>query len=192
MPLVMTANDVSRAIRRIAHEVIEGSPGVLPVLVGIHTRGVPLAGRIADAIRSFGGSEVPVGALDIALHRDDLARRPTAPLAATRLPVNITDRTVVLVDDVLFTGRTVRAALDALNDFGRPAVVRLAVLVDRGHRQLPIRPDHVGKNVPTSTIERVSVLLSEIDGEEGGVWIHRTPESPDGRRQDIEVEEITA
>ena len=188
----MTAEDVSKAVRRIAHEVIEGSPGVLPVLVGIHTRGVPLAGRIADAIRSFGGSEVPVGALDIGLHRDDLAGRPTAPLAATRLPVNITDRTVVLVDDVLFTGRTVRAALDALNDFGRPAVVRLAVLVDRGHRQLPIRPDHVGKNVPTSTIERVSVRLSETDGEEDGVWIHRRPESPDGWRQDIDVTEITA
>ena len=192
MPLVMTAEDVSRAVRRIAHEVIEGSPGVLPVLVGIHTRGVPLAGRIADAIRDFGGSEVPVGALDIGLHRDDLARRPTAPLAATRLPVNITDRTVVLVDDVLFTGRTVRAALDALNDFGRPSVVRLAVLVDRGHRQLPIRPDHVGKNVPTSRIERVSVRLSEIDGEGDGVWIHRRLESPDRRRQDIDVKEITA
>jgi pyrimidine operon attenuation protein/uracil phosphoribosyltransferase len=188
----MTAEDVSRAVRRIAHEVIEGSPGVLPVLVGIHTRGVPLAGRIADTIRGFGGSEVPVGALDIGLHRDDLARRPTAPLAATRLPVNITDRTVVLVDDVLFTGRTVRAALDALNDFGRPSVVRLAVLVDRGHRQLPIRPDHVGKNVPTSRIERVSVRLYEIDGEGDGVWIHPRRESPDRRRQDIDVKEITA
>lgn len=192
MPLVMTANDVSTAIRRIAHEVIEGSPGVLPVLVGIHTRGVPLADRIAEAIRGFGGSQVPVGALDIGLHRDDLARRPTAPLAGTRLPVDITDRTVVLVDDVLYTGRTVRAALDALNDFGRPSVVRLAVLVDRGHRQLPIRPDHVGKNVPTSRIERVSVRLSEIDGEGDGVWIHRRLESPDRRRQDIDVKEITA
>ena len=192
MPLVMTANDVSRAIRRIAHEVIEKSPGVLPVLVGIHTRGVPLADRIASAIRGFGGSQVPVGALDIGLHRDDLARRPTAPLAATRLPVDITDRTVVLVDDVLYTGRTVRAALDALNDFGRPAVVRLAVLVDRGHRQLPIRPDHVGRNLPTATGERVSVRLSEVDGGEDGVWIHPEPESPDWRRRDISFEEITA
>lgn len=192
MPLVMTANDVSRAIRRIAHEVVEGSPGVLPVLVGIHTRGVPLADRIAAAIRGFGGSPVPVGALDIGLHRDDLARRPTAPLAATHLPVDITDRAVVLVDDVLYTGRTVRAALDALNDFGRPAVVRLAVLVDRGHRQLPIRPDHVGRNQPTSTRERVSVRLSEVDGGEDGVWVHPKPESPGGRRRSVGVEEITA
>ena len=192
MPLVMTAQDVGKAVRRIAHEVIEGAQGVLPVLVGIHTRGVPLAGRVADAIRGFGGSQVPVGALDIGLHRDDLARRPTAPLAATRLPVDITDRTVVLVDDVLYTGRTVRAALDALNDFGRPAVVRLAVLVDRGHRQLPIRPDHVGRNLPTSTIERVSVRLSEVDGGEDGVWILPRPESPDGRRPNVGTREITA
>ena len=192
LPLVMTANDVSKAIRRIAHEVIEGSPGVLPVLVGIHTRGVPLADRIATAIRGFGGSRVPVGALDIGLHRDDLTRRPTAPLAATHLPVDITDRTVVLVDDVLYTGRTVRAALDALNDFGRPAVVRLAVLVDRGHRQLPIRPDHVGRNQPTATNERVSVRLSEVDGGEDGVWVHPDPEPPDGRRPNVGFEEITA
>ena len=192
MPLVMTADEMNRAVHRIAHEVIEGSPGVLPVLVGIHTRGVPLAGRIADVIRGVGGSQVPVGALDIGLHRDDLARRPTAPLAATRLPVDITDRTVVLVDDVLYTGRTIRAALDALNDFGRPAVVRLAVLVDRGHRQLPIRPDHVGRNLPTSTIERVSVLLSEVDGGADGVWIHPKPEPPDGRRPNVEAEECTA
>ena len=192
MPLVMTATDVSRAVHRIAHEVMEGSPGVLPVLVGIHTRGVPLADRIAAAIRGFGGSQIPVGALDIGLHRDDLARRPTTPLAATRLPVDITDRTVVLVDDVLFTGRTVRAALDALNDFGRPAVVRLAVLVDRGHRQLPIRPDHVGKSLPTSSIERVSVRLSEVDGEEDGVWILPRPEYPDGPRRNVGIEEVTA
>ena len=175
MPLVMAAADVRRSVRRMAHEIVEGSGGDLPVLVGIHTRGVPLACRIASAITRFGGSPVPVGALDIGLHRDDLARRPTAPLAATRLPVDITDRTVVLVDDVLYTGRTVRAALDALNDFGRPAVVRLAVLVDRGHRQLPIRPDHVGKNLPTSSTERVSVRLGEVDGGEDGVWIHAGP-----------------
>ena len=173
MPLVMSAADVRRSVTRLAHEIMEGSKGVLPVLVGIHTRGVPLAGRIAAAVTDFGGSPVPVGALDIGFHRDDLASRPTSPLAATRLPVDITDRTVVLVDDVLYTGRTVRAALDALNDFGRPALVRLAVLVDRGHRQLPIRPDYVGKNLPTSEIERVSVRLAEVDGGEDGVWIHR-------------------
>lgn len=171
MPLVMSASDVRRSVTRLAHEIMEGSNGVLPVLVGIHTRGVPLARRIAAEVTAFGGSPVPVGTLDIGLHRDDLARRPTAPLAATRLPVDITDRTVVLVDDVLYTGRTVRAALDALNDFGRPALVRLAVLVDRGHRQLPIRPDYVGKNLPTSAIERVWVRLAEIDGGDDGVWI---------------------
>ena len=181
MPLVMAATDVRRSVRRMAHEIVEGSRGALPVLVGIHTRGVPLARRIASEIAGFGGSRVPVGALDIGLHRDDLARRPTAPLAATRLPVDITDRTVVLVDDVLYTGRTVRAALDALNDFGRPALVRLAVLVDRGHRQLPIRPDHVGKNLPTSPMERVSVRLSEVDGGEDGVWIHTGPRLSGGR-----------
>lgn len=173
MPLVLAKEDIGRSVIRIAHEIVEGAGGALPVLIGIHTRGVPLARRLAAAIRGFGGSEVPVGALDIGLHRDDLARRPTARLFGTRLPVDITDRIVVLVDDVLYTGRTVRAALDALNDFGRPAAVRLAVLVDRGHRQLPIRPDYVGKNIPTSTAERVSVRLGEVDGGDDGVWIHR-------------------
>lgn len=181
MPSVMSGTHVKRAVIRLAHEIVEGSNGILPILVGIHTRGVPLADRIAAAVTAFGGSPIPVGALDIGLHRDDLARRPTAPLAATRLPVDITDRTVVLVDDVLYTGRTVRAALDALNDFGRPSLVRLAVLVDRGHRQLPIRADYVGKNLPTSEIERVSVYLNEIDGSDG-VWIHRRRETVRSRR----------
>lgn len=177
MPLVMSADDIRRSVTRLAHEIMEGSKGVLPMLVGIHTRGVPLADRIAAAVVAFGGSPVPVGALDIGLHRDDLARRPTALLAATHLPVDITDRTVVLVDDVLYTGRTVRAALDALNDFGRPSIVRLAVLVDRGHRQLPIRADHVGKNLPTAEFERVTVQLTEIDGGDDGVWICRGSEA---------------
>ena len=180
----MSVNDVGRAIRRISHEIVEGSPGSLPVLVGIHTRGVPLASRISTVISGISGSGIPMGELDIGLHRDDLARRPTAPLAGTRLPVDITDRTVVLVDDVLYTGRTVRAALDALNDFGRPAVVRLAVLVDRGHRQLPIRPDHVGKNLPTSLMERIFVRLTEVDGGEDGVWLHSRPESLEGQDQE--------
>ena len=171
MPMVMGDADVRRSLTRISHEIIEKSRDLVPVLVGIHTRGVPLADRMAAVIEQVSGARVPVGALDIGLHRDDLSSRPTAPLAGTHLPVDITDRTVVLVDDVLYTGRTVRAALDALNDFGRPAVVRLAVLVDRGHRQLPIRPDHVGRNLPTSLAERVSVRLSETDGGEDGVWV---------------------
>lgn len=172
MPLVMDAAGVRRAVCRMAHEIVEGSEGGLPLLVGIHTRGAPLAVRIAAVIEGMEGEGPPVGALDIGLYRDDLADRPSLPLAATRLPVDVGGRTAVLVDDVLYTGRTVRAALDALNAFGRPAAVRLAVLVDRGHRQLPIRPDHVGKNLPTSPAERVSVRLAEIDGGEDGVWIH--------------------
>ena len=175
MPLVMDAAAVRRAVCRMAHEIVEGSAGEPPLLVGIHTRGAPLAARIAGVIEGIEGIEgagPPVGALDIGLYRDDLADRPALPLAATRLPVDVNGRTAVLVDDVLYTGRTVRAALDALNAFGRPAAVRLAVLVDRGHRQLPIRPDHVGKNLPTSPAERVSVRLAEIDGGEDGVWIH--------------------
>ena len=171
MPMVMAAADIGRSLTRISHEIIEKSGDVLPVLVGIHTRGVPLARRIAGVIEEVQGVSVSVGALDIGLYRDDLAGRLTTELAGTRLPTDITDRTVVLVDDVLYTGRTVRAALDALSDFGRPAAVRLAVLADRGHRQLPIRPDHVGRNLPTSRTERVSVRLAEIDGTEDGVWV---------------------
>lgn len=172
MSQVMTAEDVNRAVRRISHEIAEGAehPDDL-LLMGIHTRGAPLAERIADAIGEFHGARPPTGALDIGLHRDDLASRPTARLARTRLPADITGRTVILVDDVLYTGRTVRAALDALNDFGRPAAVRLAVLVDRGHRQLPVRPDYVGRNVPTSRQERVSAALAETDDGREGVWI---------------------
>lgn len=179
MPRVMDPSDIRRSLQRIAHELVEQADGADSlVLVGIHTRGVPLAIRLAEAIGVFEGASVPVGALDIGLHRDDLAQRPTTALLGTSLPVDIGGRTVVLVDDVLYTGRTVRAALDALNDFGRPAAVRLAVLVDRGHRQLPIRPDHVGKNLPTSASERVSVLLADTDGAEEGVWIHtREPAS---------------
>ncbi len=171
MPLVMSGDDITRSLTRIAHEIVERSRGQMPVLVGIHTRGAPLASRIAAVMGEVNVMGPPVGNLDIGLHRDDLADRPTAPLAATRLPSDITDQTVVLVDDVLYTGRTVRAALDALNDFGRPAAVRLAVLVDRGHRQFPIRPDHVGRNLPTSPAQRVSVRLKEIDGGDDGVWI---------------------
>ncbi len=168
---VMDGDDIRRAIHRIAHEILERHQGVARVvLVGIHTRGVPLARGIAEAMESFEGSVVPVGELDIGLYRDDLGRRSTTRLARTLIPVDIDDRPVVLVDDVLYTGRTIRAALDALSDLGRASRIQLAVLVDRGHRQLPIRPDYVGKNVPTSLDQRVAVRTTEVDGE-AGVWV---------------------
>lgn len=171
MPRVMESEDITRALHRISHEILERNRGAEAlVLVGIHTRGVPLAARLADAIREFEGTNVPVGFLDIGLYRDDLAQRPTTELGRTAMPANITDRVVVLVDDVLYTGRTIRAALDALADLGRPRAVQLAALVDRGHRQLPIRADYVGKNLPTSAGERVKVRVKEIDDTEG-VWI---------------------
>ena len=163
--VVLDAEDISRAMIRMAHQILEtnrGADGL--VLAGIPRRGVPLAERLADAIEVAEGVRVPVGALDITLYRDDLRRQPTRPVGHTRMPDDIDDSVIVLVDDVLFSGRTVRAALDALGDLGRPRAVRLAVLVDRGHRQLPIRADHVGKNLPTSADERVLVRLAESDG----------------------------
>lgn len=164
--VVLDDADIGRAIRRIAHEIVEKGRGSQDlILLGIPTRGVALAHRIAQAISAIEGTGIPVGSLDITLYRDDLRLRPARPLEATTIPPGgIDDRTVILVDDVLFSGRTVRAALDALNDLGRPAIVQLAVLVDRGHRQLPIRPDYVGKNLPTSTAEQVSVQVAEVDG----------------------------
>ena len=163
---VLTASDVARALRRIAHEILEHNKGPADlVLLGIPSRGVELAHRLVDLVREVEGAEVPVGSLDITMHRDDLRRQPVRAIEPTDIPApGIDDRTVVLVDDVLFSGRTVRAALDSLADLGRPRAVRLAVLVDRGHRDLPIRADHVGKNLPTSSSERVQVLLSEHDG----------------------------
>jgi pyrimidine operon attenuation protein / uracil phosphoribosyltransferase len=168
---VLEAPEVSRALTRIAHEVIERNRGAQDlVLLGIPTRGVPLAHRLGARIASIEPGTDPaalVGALDVTMHRDDLRRHPTRGLHPTELPPGgVDDKVVVLVDDVLFSGRTIRAALDALSDLGRPRAVRLAVLVDRGHRQLPIRADHVGKNLPTSTDERVDVLLEEIDGRD--------------------------
>ena len=156
---VMTAADVQRATTRIAHEVVERNRGVDEVvLIGLQTGGVWLAERLTEVIgRIEGGGDVPLGQLDVALYRDDIGLRPVLPEAATNLPVGLAGRIVVLVDDVLYTGRTVRAALDALNDFGRPKAVQLAVLVDRGHRELPIRPDFVGKNLPTRADELVEV-----------------------------------
>jgi pyrimidine operon attenuation protein/uracil phosphoribosyltransferase len=164
---IMTADEIRRAVIRISHEIVEKQAGTAGlVLVGIQRRGVPIARRLADAIVEHEGARLPVGALDIEFHRDD-ARLGHAPLVkGTDLPFEIDGATVVLVDDVLYTGRTVRAAMDALREFGRPQAVRLAVLVDRGHRELPIRADHVGKNVPTSREEVVRVRVREVDDED--------------------------
>jgi len=163
---VLTDSDISRSLVRIAHEILErnqGSDNV--VLMGIPTRGVPLAERVARRLSETEGREVPVGSLDITMYRDDLRGQPTRTVGRTTVPDGgIDGKVVVLVDDVLYSGRTIRAALDALNDIGRPAAVQLAVLVDRGHRQLPIRADFVGKNLPTARAERVRVQLAETDG----------------------------
>ena len=166
---IMTPDEIRRATIRMSHEIVEKQAGTVGlVLIGIQRRGVPLAQRIAAGILEHENVEVPVGALDITFYRDDLSLVAQQPVVkGTELPVDLNDRTVVLVDDVLYTGRTIRAAMDALVDFGRPQAIRLAVLVDRGHRELPIRADHVGKNVPTSREELVQVQLEEIDGVDG-------------------------
>jgi pyrimidine operon attenuation protein/uracil phosphoribosyltransferase len=170
MPIVMDAERMSRALTRIAHEILERNHGVDDLgLVGVRSRGVPLARRIAATIGQVTGVEPPTGALDITLYRDDLMRAAVGPqplVRKTEIPFSIDDRTVVLVDDVLYTGRTTRAALDALIDFGRPRAIQLVVLVDRGHRELPIKADYVGKNVPTSRKESVQVRLQDIDGKD--------------------------
>jgi pyrimidine operon attenuation protein/uracil phosphoribosyltransferase len=164
--VILTDADLRRAVRRIAHEIVEAARGTSDlVLVGLHTRGVPLAQRLATAIAGFEQAAVPVGTLDIALHRDDLPRLGVRPrVRRSAIPVDIAEKQVVLVDDVLYTGRSIRAAMDALLDIGRPRRILLAVLIDRGHRELPIRPDFVGKNVPTARGEEVRVQLHEIDG----------------------------
>jgi pyrimidine operon attenuation protein / uracil phosphoribosyltransferase len=165
---VLDAEEIRRALTRIAHEILERTHGGGEViLLGIPTRGVPLARRLAARIGEFEGLEVPCGSLDVTLHRDDLRLRPARVLGRTDLPAGGVDgKTIVLVDDVLYSGRTVRAALDALTDLGRPRVVQLAVLVDRGHRELPIRADYVGKNLPTSRRQTVRVLVAEVDGHD--------------------------
>ena len=165
---VLEKAEISRALTRIAHEIIERTRGAQQVvLLGIPTRGVPLARRLAAQIEQVEGQPIPHGSLDITMYRDDLRLRPARRLGRTQVPPQgIDDKIVVLVDDVLYSGRTVRAALDALNDLGRPRAVQLAVLVDRGHRELPIRADYGGKNLPTSQQELVRVLLSEVDGED--------------------------
>lgn len=181
---LLSAGDVARTIARIAHQIIEKTAldtgDGFVVLLGVPTRGTPLARRLADKISEFSGTTVPVGALDITLFRDDLRSQPNRPLEPTSLPPGGLDGAlVVLVDDVLFSGRTVRAALDALRDQGRPRSVQLAVLVDRGHRELPIRADYVGKNIPTSRDEDVAVQLAETDGED------RVVINKDQRRGDV-------
>lgn len=170
MSVVMDADRIARTLTRIAHEIVERNRGVDALaVVGIRARGVPLARRICRALRDITGDEVPSGALDITLYRDDLMRHAVGPqpvVRRTEIPFSIDDRKILLVDDVLYTGRTVRAALDALIDFGRPRAIQLIVLVDRGHRELPIKPDYVGKNLPTSVSESVQVRLQEIDGHD--------------------------
>ena len=165
---LLQADDVRRAIVRMAHELIETAPdGARFLVLGIPTRGAVLAARLAAAMSQVAGAPVPVGTLDVTLYRDDLGSQPPRPTGRTDVPADVDGATVVLVDDVLFSGRTVRAALDALTALGRPAVVRLAVLVDRGHRELPIRPDSVGRNLPSAKTERIRVRLTEVDGEDG-------------------------
>jgi len=168
VPQVMDADRMSRALTRIGHEILERNRGAGELaLVGIRTRGVPIARRLARTLHEINGDDVPTGALDITLYRDDLMRNPVGPqpvVRRTEIPFSIDDRRILLVDDVLYTGRTIRAALDALIDFGRPRAIQLVVLVDRGHRELPIKADYVGKNLPTSLRQSIQVRLQEIDG----------------------------
>ncbi|MEO8259321.1 MAG: bifunctional pyr operon transcriptional regulator/uracil phosphoribosyltransferase PyrR [Acidobacteriota bacterium] len=170
MSLVMDADRMGRTLARIAHEIVERNRGIGELaLIGIRTRGVPIARRLAEAIGEIDGHTVPTGVLDITLYRDDLMRQPVGPqplVRRTEIPFSIDDKRILLVDDVLYTGRTIRAALDALIDFGRPKVIQLVVLIDRGHRELPIKADYVGRNLPTSLSQSVQVHLSEIDGRD--------------------------
>ena len=170
MPVLMDSDRIGRSLTRIAHEIVERNRGVGDLaLVGVRTRGVPIARRLAASLREITGVEVATGALDITLYRDDLMKTAVGPqpiVRRTEIPFSIDGRHIVLVDDVLYTGRTIRAALDALIDFGRPSTIQLVVLVDRGHRELPIKADYVGKNVPTSRRETIHVHLTEIDGHD--------------------------
>ena len=161
--VVLDADDIRRTLVRIAHEIVERNPERDIALVGIHRRGAHLAARLQQLIAGVIGADVPLGSIDIAFYRDDIATREAPEVRASHLPFRLEDHTIVLVDDVLYTGRTVRSAIEALFDYGRPARVQLAVLADRGHRELPIRPDYVGKNLPTARPERVNVRVSELD-----------------------------
>jgi pyrimidine operon attenuation protein/uracil phosphoribosyltransferase len=177
MSLVLPAPDISRALTRISHEILERNAGSSTItLLGIPTRGAHLAKRIAEIISNIEGAPIQVGTLDITLHRDDLRMRPPRALMPTMIPaLGVEDRNVILVDDVLYSGRTIRAALDALGEIGRPKSVQLAILVDRGHRELPIRADYVGKNIPTSSSQSVVVHLTELDGVDE-VLVEGSPE----------------
>ncbi|HEX3618894.1 MAG TPA: bifunctional pyr operon transcriptional regulator/uracil phosphoribosyltransferase PyrR [Candidatus Udaeobacter sp.] len=172
---VMDAEAMHRALRRVAHEIIERNPQLEKVaLAGIPSRGVEIARRIAAFIREIENINVQTGVIDVAMHRDDVGTRPELPVVrASELPLPLEGRTVVIIDDVLYTGRTVRAAMDAISSFGRPARIQLAVLIDRGHRELPIRPDYVGKNLPTATGEQIQVRLQETDNEPDAVWLEK-------------------
>src|SRR5216117_3738555 len=172
---IMDAEAIRRALQRIAHEIIEGNPQLSKVvLVGIPSRGVEIAERIAAFIHEIEEIDIETGAIDVAMHRDDVGTRAELPVVrASKLPLPLEGRTVIIVDDVLYTGRTVRAAMDAINSFGRPARIQLAALVDRGHRELPIRADYVGKNLPTAMREQIQVRLQEIDDEPDGVWLEK-------------------
>ena len=170
---VLDAAAIDRALRRIAHEIIERNPQLdAVILAGIPSRGVAIAQRLADLIGSLGKGRVGVGAIDVSMHRDDVGTRPELPrVQASTLPLPLEGKTLIIIDDVLFTGRTVRAAMDAISSFGRPARIQLAALIDRGHRELPIRGDYVGKNLPTAADEQVQLRLQDVDGEPDAVWL---------------------
>src|SRR5436309_11768276 len=172
---IMDAEAIRRALQRIAHEIIEGNPQLSKVmLAGIPSRGVEIAQRIAAFIHGIEDIDIETGVIDVAMHRDDVGTRPELPVVrASKLPLPLEERTVIIVDDVLYTGRTARAAMDAINSFGRPARIQLAALVDRGHRELPIRPDYVGKNLPTALAEKIRVLLEQTDGQPDAVWLEK-------------------
>jgi pyrimidine operon attenuation protein/uracil phosphoribosyltransferase len=173
--LVMDGEAINRALRRIAHEIIERNPELASViLAGIPSRGVEIARRIAGIIESLGKTAIETGVIDVSMHRDDVGKRAELPrVQASRLPLPLENKTVIIVDDVFFTGRTARAAMDAISSFGRPARIQLAALIDRGHRELPIRVDYVGKNLPTAAGERVRLRLENVDGEPDAVWLVR-------------------
>jgi pyrimidine operon attenuation protein / uracil phosphoribosyltransferase len=172
---VLDTEAIRRALRRIAHEIVEGNPDLdKVVLAGIPSRGIEIATRIASFIRDIENTEVEIGVIDVAMHRDDVGTRSELPVVrVSKLPLPLEQRTIIIVDDVLYTGRTVRAAMDAISSFGRPARIQLAVLVDRGHRELPIRPDYIGKNLPTASGEQIQVRLEETDNQPDAVWLER-------------------